>query len=110
MFVTRDRAQGHPACDNYHPFLRDKGKRIKDETRNWSRRAHKTVNYKISGILTVWAGSVKENIRAVFVARDRVRASLGTLPGFENSRNVEMFGWPRDLIREFLKARMKAEL
>jgi len=32
VFVTRDRAQGQPAYDNYHPFLRDKGKRIKDET------------------------------------------------------------------------------
>jgi hypothetical protein len=34
VFVTRDRAQGQPAYDNYHLFLRDKGKRIKDETEN----------------------------------------------------------------------------
>ena len=31
LFVTRDRAQGQPAYNNCHPFLKDKGKRIKDK-------------------------------------------------------------------------------
>ena len=57
MLVIR----GHRAYADCHPFL-DKGKRIKPE--NGLAAPRITSHYKISGILAIWPGSDKGNMKS----------------------------------------------
>ncbi len=68
VFVTRTkhvlvaRDQGwSPAQTLPNPFLKDKGKRIRDETGKQPHHAYKSSHYKISGILPIWPMAGKGN-------------------------------------------------
>ena len=60
--MTRDRARDpwSPYLSNCHPFLKDKGKRIKDETENGLAAPMIAGRYKISAILAIWPIPDKE--------------------------------------------------